>query len=949
MKVLNYKRCFNIVVIILFSLLISLFYISFVVAEGHGCETECGSNQICDNGYCVEQNPCGDGTCDNARGETKTSCPIDCCGPYPIEGFDYKTRTCKPDCGSAGGNQCRSQAEAYRCYGKPQFPSWDCFVCCLDTNANTCGNNVVDVGEECDGTNLNQQSCTSKGYSGGTLACKPYWNQNKCTFDFSGCTGTLKLTVQKSGSGSGTVTSNPAGINCGSTCDFDFNSGTSVTLTATPAQGSTFSGWSGECTGTSTCSVTMSAARTVTATFNGQGPGDITVPSPTAVPISVAVNEEKTLTIIGGTQPYGIDTPCDGAKADCQLRGTGNNQLYVKGKTAGSTRIIIKDSSSQSKTTGVDITITVSLTGCGARGWRDTPFWGGCGDCPSSCTNGCGEALAYCDGTNWNDNWNPLVPESQRNTATSGHICPCAGSTTGCPPCSNPGTTDVKRRVEKAQTCLPAKPSSMDCLVTIVNGWGSPTIQRHCCKPSGGPRDDTINIPGGRIIDVLIAADADTDTSNGWAWQDVTDGGPGPGGPCALGSYVSLLSGWDLNKLSDCTQQSPKYKAGRVFSYFSPPKITDEVIKKLNEAGLQASQVSGSKDKINFDVEYVPGKKVGIVDVITNVRDDGTGTSWEWLPSSGPIEPPSVSILKYTPDEDASGYCAEDSQCLANPFGSSGTAECINSGEYTEDNYCDNGLWTTRTKLLALKLLKLKSGDYILFCDNKENTLINLQYNIASGELVADIVENSQTNNFCILKTKNSIMTSASMNNKDDLADLFNVLGVSNCNNAKEDGNYYPCDSSNKVWYNKKLNTFIYSSSSVSIAHDIEPSSTLVNIFKAIVETIKKLLTGQLVDDTYLTSIKKFRKLYMLDQESKSIRGTIDGISLRNMAIEYNNIDTQICKFVDYYSEMKKPESSGITCENEGTKYYVLAQGSSGTSLDPDSIWLDMTSKLRLK
>jgi uncharacterized protein (DUF2141 family) len=76
------------------------------------------------------------------------------------------------------------------------------------------------------------------------------------------------LSVSKAGSGSGTVTSNPAGINCGSTCSADYTSGTSVTLTANPASGSTFGGWSGPCSGTGTCTVSMTQARSVTATFN---------------------------------------------------------------------------------------------------------------------------------------------------------------------------------------------------------------------------------------------------------------------------------------------------------------------------------------------------------------------------------------------------------------------------------------------------------------------------------------------------------------------------------------------------------------------------------------------------------------------------------------------------------------------------------------------------------
>ncbi|MHA2610064.1 MAG: InlB B-repeat-containing protein [bacterium JZ-2024 1] len=76
----------------------------------------------------------------------------------------------------------------------------------------------------------------------------------------------FNLTVTKAGTGSGTVTSNPAGINCGTTCSTSFPSGSTVTLSATPDPGSSFAGWSGD----PDCSdgqVTMNANKTCTATF----------------------------------------------------------------------------------------------------------------------------------------------------------------------------------------------------------------------------------------------------------------------------------------------------------------------------------------------------------------------------------------------------------------------------------------------------------------------------------------------------------------------------------------------------------------------------------------------------------------------------------------------------------------------------------------------------------
>jgi len=76
-----------------------------------------------------------------------------------------------------------------------------------------------------------------------------------------------QLTVTSAGVGAGTVTSSPAGINCPGTCSANFNDGTQVTLTATPASGFSFAGWSGACTGTGTCAVTLNAASTVTSSF----------------------------------------------------------------------------------------------------------------------------------------------------------------------------------------------------------------------------------------------------------------------------------------------------------------------------------------------------------------------------------------------------------------------------------------------------------------------------------------------------------------------------------------------------------------------------------------------------------------------------------------------------------------------------------------------------------
>lgn len=127
------------------------------------------------------------------------------------------------------------------------------------------------------------------------------------------------LTVSKGGSGTGTVTSSPLGISCGSDCSEPFANNTNVTLTAAAAGGSAFTGWSGSCSGTSaTCNVTMSEARNVTATFTTVSPVE---------PLRVSGLGD----LAGSSQFFTVNVPSGATNLVIQLGGgTPNADLYVK-------------------------------------------------------------------------------------------------------------------------------------------------------------------------------------------------------------------------------------------------------------------------------------------------------------------------------------------------------------------------------------------------------------------------------------------------------------------------------------------------------------------------------------------------------------------------------------------------------------------------------------------
>jgi len=108
---------------------------------------------------------------------------------------------------------------------------------------------------------------TFGGWTGCTNGVVTLTANSTCTATFNpAAPQTYTLTIAKSGSGTGTVTTSPTGINCGSSCSASFNSGTTVTLTATPAADSSFTGWSG--TGCTSGNLTMTANTSCTATFD---------------------------------------------------------------------------------------------------------------------------------------------------------------------------------------------------------------------------------------------------------------------------------------------------------------------------------------------------------------------------------------------------------------------------------------------------------------------------------------------------------------------------------------------------------------------------------------------------------------------------------------------------------------------------------------------------------
>ncbi len=193
------------------------------------------------------------------------------------------------------------------------------------------------------------------GWSGGCTGNNPSCQvrlsaSQQVTAMFNSTQGPPALSVALAGTGTGTVSSNPAGINCPTACAANFQSGTQVTLTATAATNSSFAGWSGGgCSGNNpTCHVTLSASQQVTATFNimqsapvlsvmlaGTGTGSVSsnpagISCPGTCSASFQSGTQVTLTAAAGTNSYFAGWSgggCSGNNPTCQVALSASQQV----------------------------------------------------------------------------------------------------------------------------------------------------------------------------------------------------------------------------------------------------------------------------------------------------------------------------------------------------------------------------------------------------------------------------------------------------------------------------------------------------------------------------------------------------------------------------------------------------------------------------------------------
>jgi hypothetical protein len=255
--------------------------------------------------------------------------------------------------------------------------------CGADCSESYSGGTVVTLTASPDGSSI------FAGWSGacsGTGTCQVTMNSNTTVIASfipdSGGGGGGTLTVSKSGTGSGTVTSTPSGIDCGADCSESYSGGTVVTLTASPDGGSIFGGWSGACSGTDTCQVTMNSNTTVIASFipDSGGGGSINY-TPIQLTLSGATYSGSIRGVPIGPNPaqefYSVTRP-----AAC----TSMMQIAISGHNIANENMVISNSDFGTaeealtlyqdflNTTGYEVNTVVPIGGTTYWYWFSTSF-----------------------------------------------------------------------------------------------------------------------------------------------------------------------------------------------------------------------------------------------------------------------------------------------------------------------------------------------------------------------------------------------------------------------------------------------------------------------------------------------------------------------------------------------------------------------------------------------
>ncbi|HLF54900.1 MAG TPA: hypothetical protein VI612_04215 [Candidatus Nanoarchaeia archaeon] len=347
--------------------------------------------------------------------------------------------------------------------------------------------------------------------------------------------------------------------------------------------------------------------------------------------------------------------------------------------------------------------------------------------------------------------------------------------------------------------------------------------------------------------------------------------------------------------------------------------------------------------------------------------------------------------VSYNWDRKSTGFCKQSGQCfISNSYNeqwdnfpdrywsqlnSSLKPKCISNGQYISDNYCDNGKWSSRTRLVALQLLNLalnnNPNDFALYCDRYDAVLNKYNYLTDYG-LVTNFIRlhclqpggrrlDNCANSICVVKYGSSVAFGMSINT--DINSSTSPLQALNksaslCNSAiNNDNDADGCGSG--VWYNHDIQSVFYLP---NVASFPSPSASVNNLLiqpfdklKNYVFTVVHKTDVPEYNYSFFNFTPAFKQLYLAKSSSHSAYGfhefnvTPAQRDYAGWYFENITLPRDACgRLVKIYDDTANCESQPST-----TEFFIVAnKPPPKKNVVQRSIvdaWNDMSGKLRIK
>ncbi len=338
-----------------------------------------------------------------------------------------------------------------------------------------------------------------------------------------------------------------------------------------------------------------------------------------------------------------------------------------------------------------------------------------------------------------------------------------------------------------------------------------------------------------------------------------------------------------------------------------------------------------------------------------------------------------VSVpVKFNWDRSSVGFCASPSQCLVDDlnnesfdnlperyfsfFSPGDLPKCINNRQFILDFFCDNGVWTSRTNLVAQQLLAIafsnSRNDFSLYCDSFNNSLNRFDYVLPSGSvlpLISDFCDVGSrvglpcVNNFCVLNYAGNVAFGTSLNTPVDQPHSFlKALNKSQnfCDNAiNNNGRFDFCGDG--IWYNHDTLSVLYAPGLVSLpAVTSDVKSFFGDRFNEVSSFVFSSVHNPPRTDYsfFNTSLPLFNRVFFSQKADKFVFGfkeekvTPDLIDFAGWDFHNVGLSSDFCFLIELFNGR---------CGSFANDVFVVGKKSSAAPCIVD-FWQDLSGKLRL-